>query len=76
MLFRSGFDDRANGHAGADVLLHGVKILTQRGQRNFCPGSPVQDQRPAIGHLRQIKPWSIHITDYSDRANWVVKCRW
>ena len=34
------FDYRADGHAGANVLLYHAKIVLQRGERNFGPVGP------------------------------------
>ena len=34
------FDDRADGDAGADMLLHNAEIVLQRGERNFRPVGP------------------------------------
>ena len=63
-----GFDHRANGDAGADVLLYRVKIVSQRGQRNFRPSPAVENQRAALGHFRQIGARRVHIVDYSERV--------
>jgi len=63
-----GFDHRANGDVGADVFLYRVKIVSQRGQRNFRPGPAVENQRAALGHFRQIGTRRVHIVDYSERT--------
>ena len=64
-----GFDHRANGDSGADVLLYRMKIFSQRSERNFRPGAAVENQRAAVGQFRQVGTRCVHIADYSERRH-------
>jgi hypothetical protein len=39
----------------ADVLLYGVKIFSERGQRNFGPTPALDNQRASVRHSRHIR---------------------
>ncbi len=71
-----GFDHRTNGDALANVILHRVKIFSERRERNFRPSPPVENQRAAFRYFRQIGTRSVHLADYSDRTRRSVKCPW
>src|SRR5580704_5546750 len=43
-----GFHDRADRDVWPYVRFHHAKILTQRGERNFRPGAPIEGYRAAI----------------------------
>ena len=70
-----GFDDGTNGDGLADMHLHRVKIFSQCSERNFRPGTSVENQRAAVGQFRQIGTGSVHVADYSDGTRRQVTCQ-
>jgi hypothetical protein len=45
-----------------------VEIFSQRAERNFRPGSAVENQRPPVGYLRQVGTRCVHLADYNQRT--------
>jgi hypothetical protein len=70
-----GFDYGTDGDAFAYVLLYGVEIFSQCGERDFGPSPAVENQRAALGYPRQIETRCVHLADYSDGTHCAVSCR-
>jgi hypothetical protein len=67
-----GFDDGADGHVRANVLLYRAEVFPKRSKRNFGPGPPVESERALIGQNDAFKTRGIHKKDYSDGT--VAEC--